>query len=140
MIAADWQNLIKRIRSKELNSATWQSDQQSLIGIFCTAQVWDLDPTYAAAANLSKLREIIPIAKEVIDQGDPDELSHLFEMAATSNMIELRLKLGKRTPEEIKVWKRTHGKVHYVVELNEKQLNRIKKSTRLFFNFVENEG
>lgn len=134
-----WRTVISEIENRKLASRTWVSDQQSLIEIMEIAQEWGLDPVPAAKANYSQLREIIPHAKSAIFRADRSKLARLFEMAATLSIVEIRLQLGKRSLDKIPVYPDKDAEF-CTIRLSRRQLERIKKSTRLYFDFIEEQG
>ena len=132
----NWQELTSRVLAKSSPTASWKSDQRSIIRIFNYASAHGLDPSELTDVDICKLRTIIRKAKELIAVNDTEELQLLFHLAASKTVVDLRLVLGIATPTEIRVKKvGKKSNQQYVISLSPEQYSRIKYISRLAYQF-----
>jgi hypothetical protein len=132
-----WDEIREQIKARNLASATWQSDQKSLLSIIDACSQLKLDPEPASCASISNLRTIIKQARRAIEKDDREHLTELLRWAAELPTAELRVRIGTHNLEEIPFWhKRNDGEEDaYLIEVNPKQLERIRRSTKSSYVF-----
>lgn len=133
----NWDTLKQFVRSKKLASASWKSDQASLMEIFAWAEGKAILPCDIEDFSISKFRTIIKETKNAIANNDPQRVADLFRLAAKLSIVDLRLEIGKTKPEEIRVVPvEIGGKSILQINLRIDQLTRIQASTKSFYKFV----
>lgn len=131
-----WDEVRARLKSKDLKSASWKSDQATLLKIFDKAQRLGVDPTPLLDVSYSNMRTIIKELKQAVWEDDIKMIQHLIQQSATLSNADLRLAMHITEPEEIQVTVEGYSGIKkYQLLLSEEQYDRIKTSTKLFFSF-----
>lgn len=134
-----WEQNIAEIESREGESASWLSQQRSLLNIFEAARDMGITPEAVNTSRLSCLSTIIKTAKLAIREGNKNRLLYLFELADTLTVADLRLHLEIPTREVIPVIRRHFPEIGRTIlspSLNECQMENIQKRNRLQYSFV----
>lgn len=135
-----WDALRKEVEEKKLTSSTWSSDQKSILEIFSDVEEMGIDPSLVNIKKISNLRTIVKHLKNAILNGDAEKIRMLFSYADQKTNTELRLAVNPKKVDEIRYTRdnESNRKV-YVLRLSVTEFNRIQKSTRSFFKFVETD-
>jgi hypothetical protein len=131
----NWQELKQSIIEHQSPTASWVSDQKSLVKIIEKAEEWNIPSDYAGVASLSNLRVMITECKRAIRWNDRAFLESTFVLAGTETNINLRLRLHIPDLEPVAV-ERQGSK--YRIEATQEQYDRIRKATCLQHEFHEN--
>lgn len=138
MEEASWEQIFLVLENKHLPSPTWGSDKKSLKEIFSASQYNGIEPTFVIGTTFSNLRTIIKPLKDAITNEDFDRVRSLFSLAKSLTNVKLRRELN---PDKIEVIRFTKliekGKKTYILRLSPLVFERIRKSTKSFFDFEE---
>ncbi len=133
----DWQDIREYVQNIENSSASWKSDQQSLLAIIDWAMKQRITPPSIKKIEITKLRAIIKHAKKAIKMRDVQRLLTLFEWVASLTTIELRHRLGISEVETIEYEVETDGDeiVSCTMKIRPDQLEKISSLTKSRFNY-----
>lgn len=131
-----WNQYIKKVEEWSENTSTGCSEKKHILMILFALYALDIEVPEEQIPR-SNLKTMIKPIKTAIANRHTARINEILHMASTMGNADFRIALGTCRREKVEVGEILIGPPKYHLVLTRDQYLKVKRKTKLMFNFVE---